>query len=331
MARSNPAGSSRSRSSGEPGRYRLLLLGSALIGAAATLACAASAQPADSVLRVCADPENMPLSNQRGEGYENRIAEELARDLGRRVEYTFFPQRMGFVRNTLRQKDDQTQQFKCDVIIGVPKGYELTATTRPYMRSTYALVFASRQGSENRFDNVRTAEDLLKLPPETLQQLHIGVFGRSPGTDWLLRNNLIDRAVLYAPQSGDPAESPSHTVEQDLLSGKIDAAIVWGPIAGYLVKRHAEFPSWRAAPFLPDPQIKFDFEISMGVRFGEKEWKSALDEWIGAHQDKVQQILISYRVPLLDADGKMIAGTAADDEVRAGAVPKKIPLQLTPD
>jgi quinoprotein dehydrogenase-associated probable ABC transporter substrate-binding protein len=301
-----------------------------LSGAAAMFACASLADPADAVLRVCADPANMPLSNEHGEGYENKIAEELARDLGRRVEYTFFPQRMGFVRNTLKQKDETTQQFKCDVIIGVPKGYELTATTRPYMRSTYALVFGARQGSESRFDNVRTADELLKLPPATLRQLRIGVFGRSPGTDWLLRNELLDRAVVYAPQSGDPQESTAHVVEQDLQSGKIDAAIVWGPIAGYLVRRHAEFPSWRAAPFLPDPQIKFDYEISMGVRFGEKEWKSALDEWIGTHQDKVEQILISYHVPLLDADGKMIAGTA-DDEMRAGAVPKKIPLQLTND
>jgi hypothetical protein len=98
----------------------------------------------DATLRVCADPDNLPLSNARGEGYENKIAEQLARDLGRKLEYTYFPQRMGFVRNTLRQKDPQTQQFKCDVIIGVPKGYELTATTRPYMRSTYALVFRHR-------------------------------------------------------------------------------------------------------------------------------------------------------------------------------------------
>ncbi len=100
----------------------------------AAASVAAADQP-DSLLRVCADPDNLPLSNQRGEGYENKIAEALASDLGRRVEYTFFPQRMGFVRNTLRQRDEATQQFKCDVIIGVPKGYELTATTRPYMHS----------------------------------------------------------------------------------------------------------------------------------------------------------------------------------------------------
>ena len=101
----------------------------------------ALAQPADPVLRVCADPQNLPFSNQAGEGFENRIAQELARDLGKTtVEYTWFPQRMGFVRQTLRSQDDVTHEFKCDVIIGVPKGYELTLTTQPYMRSIYALV-----------------------------------------------------------------------------------------------------------------------------------------------------------------------------------------------
>ncbi len=120
----------------------------------------AAADQSETILRVCADPDNLPLSNQRGEGYENKIAEALASDLGRRVEYTFFPQRMGFVRNTLRHRDEATQQFKCDVIIGVPKGYELTATTRPYMRSTYALLFADPA----KLGEVQTADDLLKLP-----------------------------------------------------------------------------------------------------------------------------------------------------------------------
>ena len=135
-------------------------------------------------LRVCAARDNLPLSNARGEGYENKIAEQLAHDLGLQLQYTYFPQRMGFVRNTLRQKDPQTQQFKCDVIIGVPKGYELTATTRPYMRSTYALIFRHRP----ELENLETADDLLKVPPERLRALRIGVFGRSPGADWLLRN-----------------------------------------------------------------------------------------------------------------------------------------------
>jgi quinoprotein dehydrogenase-associated probable ABC transporter substrate-binding protein len=254
-------------------------------------------------LRVCADPDNLPLSNARGEGYENKIAEQLAHDLGRKVEYTYFPQRMGFVRNTLRKKDPQTQQFTCDVIIGVPKGYELTATTRPYLRSTYALLFRHRP----ELESLKTADDLLKLPPEQLRALRIGVFGRSPGTDWLLRNNLIERAVMYAPQSGDPAENPAHTVERDLDADKIDLAILWGPMAGFLVGKHADAPAWRAVPFALDREIKFDYEISMGVRFGEKEWKDTLDQWIATHEESVRGILSSFRVPQLDANGNVTA------------------------
>lgn len=268
----------------------------------------ARAEQAETVLRVCADPDNMPLSNRQGEGYENKIAEELARDLGRRVEYTFFPQRMGFVRNTLRQKDAATQKFHCDVIIGVPKGYELTATTRPYMHSTYALLFSER----GDFSGLKTADDLLKLPPAKLSKLRIGVFGRSPGADWLLRNGLLERAVVYAPQSGDPAENPAHTIEQDLLAGKIDLAILWGPMAGFLAQRHAASPAWHAVPFLPDPKIRFNYQISMGVRFGEKQWQGELDSWIDTHQAKVNEILSSYRVPLLDASGQLMQASGED-------------------
>jgi hypothetical protein len=210
------------------------------------------------------------------------------------------------------------------VIIGVPKGYELTATTRPYMRSTYALVFRHRP----ELDGLETADDLLKLPPEQLRALRIGVFGRSPGADWLLRNDLLDHAVMYAPQSGDPAENPAHTVERDLAAEKIDLAILWGPMAGLLVARHAAFPAWRAVPFAPDSEIKFDYEISMGVRFGEKEWKDTLDQWIADHDESVRGILASFLVPLVDADGKVTADFRSAERLRAEGVPKRIPLPV---
>jgi quinoprotein dehydrogenase-associated probable ABC transporter substrate-binding protein len=299
MARFNPGVFRRSNSAHRTRTHAALLTGAAL----ACLLLAAHAQDSEAVLRVCADPGNMPLSNTQAEGYENKIALVLARDLKRRVEFTFFPQRMGFVRNTLRQRDEATQKFKCDVIIGVPKGFELTATTRPYMRSTYALLLKSSE----EFAGLSAPEDLLALPPARLHALRIGIFGRSPGADWLLRNELLDHAVFYTPQSGDPAVSPADVIERDLAANKIDMAIVWGPIAGFLAGRHAERPAWRALPFKPDSTIKFDYEISMGVRFGEKEWKDTLDQWISAHEREVQAILASYRVPLLDARGDLIA------------------------
>jgi len=263
--------------------------------AAAESAAAEGPEKADT-LHVCADPSSLPQSNSRGEGYENKIAEALAKDLGKKIDYTYFPQRMGFVRHTLRARDEATLRFKCDIIMGVPKGYELTATTQPYMHSTYALVFADRADLRS----LKSPQDLLALPPAKLQTLHIGIFGRSPAADWLLQNGLIDRATMYAAQSGDPNETPGGIVERDLSDGKIDVAIVWGPLAGMLVSRHTGPHGWSALPFAPNPKIKFDYEISMGVRFGEKAWKEALDDWICSHRPQIQAILASYRIPLLD-------------------------------
>jgi quinoprotein dehydrogenase-associated probable ABC transporter substrate-binding protein len=274
----------------------ILLMG----GAVLTLgAHPVSADTSDGILRVCADPSNLPLSNDKGEGYENKIAEALAHDLKLRVEYTYFPQRIGFVRNTLRLKDEISHQYKCDLIIGVPKDYELTATTQPYMHSTYALIFSSRSD----LSGLRTADDLLKLPREKLDALRIGVFTKSPGSDWLLRNGLVDHAVSYSHQNGDAEESPARTIGRDLADGKIDAGILWGPFAGMLVEQRTKEPKWRAVPFEPDPKIRFDYEISMGLRNGEKEWKNTLDTWIAGHRPQIDSILISYKIPLVDATG----------------------------
>ncbi|MDB6091135.1 MAG: extracellular solute-binding protein family 3 [Gammaproteobacteria bacterium] len=275
-----------------------------LSGAAASPAAGAqpgappnAGQKPDAVLRVCADANGLPQSNSRGEGYENKIAQALAHDLGRKIEYTYFPQRMGFVRNTLRARDEQTQQFKCDVIIGVPKGYELTATTQPYMHSVYALVVPAREDLKD----LRTADDLLKLPPAKLHALRIGLFAKTPASDWVLQNGLLDHAVLYATQSGDPKETADTIVERDLAAGNIDVAIVWGPIAGYIVNRHSGPKPWTAVPFKPDPKIRFDYEISMGLRNGEKDWQATLDDWIAGHRPQINEILTAYHIPLVES------------------------------
>jgi quinoprotein dehydrogenase-associated probable ABC transporter substrate-binding protein len=248
---------------------------------------------ADGVLRVCADPNNMPLSNNKGEGYENRIASQMASDFGYKLEYTYFPQRMGFVRHTLREKEEGSDRFRCDLIIGVPKGYDLTSTTQPYLRSTYAMVFQKRP----EFASINTPDDLLKLPPEQLHKLRFGIFAQTPAVDGLLRHDLIDQAVSYRVQSGDPQEYPGQMIEQDLRAGKVDVVFLWGPIAGYFAKRSGD--TVRLVPFPAGPGIRFDYTISMGVRYGEKAWKDKVDQWIGANHDKIDSILTSYQVPLL--------------------------------
>jgi quinoprotein dehydrogenase-associated probable ABC transporter substrate-binding protein len=288
-------------------------------------AATVGAEPQSPVLKVCSDPNNLPLSHRSGEGYENKIAAELARDLGRKLEYTYFPQRMGFVRNTLRKQDPSSREFACDLIIGVPAGYELTATTKPYMRSTYALVFPVQKG----FESLKSPDDLLSLPEKQLHALRIGVFVQSPGADWLLRNKLLQQIVPYAQQSGDPEESPNSIIERELTAGKIDAAIVWGPIAAHLVRKHSGEPAWRAVPFTSDSQIKFDFSIAMGVRYGEKEWKAALDEWIASHRGRIDEILISYGIPLLDDNGKLASGFSAPEVAKAGNAQERGRAELT--
>jgi quinoprotein dehydrogenase-associated probable ABC transporter substrate-binding protein len=272
-----------------------------LFGLSMLLAAAVAAQdvraPAEGggALRVCADPHSLPQSNDRGEGYENKIAEALAHDLGKKVEYTYFPQRMGFVRNTLKSRDDQTLQYKCDLIIGVPKGYDVTATTQPYMHSIYALVFEPR----GALKGLASPDDLLKLPPAKLRALHFGLFAQTPASDWLLKNGLIEQAVMYATQSGDPNETPDTIVERDLAAGTIDVALVWGPVAAFIADRHTD-KGWQVVPFKPNPQIKFDYEISMGLRQGEKDWQKTLDDWISAHPTQIKQILAQYHIPLVD-------------------------------
>lgn len=290
---------------------------SAIVLVAACSLLAARAEAQDAALKVCADPNNLPQSDNSGAGYENKLAEALARDLGRKVEYTYFPQRMGFVRQTLRAQDDETKQFKCDVIIGVPKGYELTATTQPYMRSVYALVAPSR----DEFRKLTSAEDLLTLPPATLSKLRIGIFAQSPATDWLLKNGLIGQARVYPAQSGDPNEHPANIIERDLAAGNIDVALVWGPVAGFLANRHSGDGGWISVPFKPAPDIQFDYEMAMGVRFGEKEWKDTLDKWIATHGEDIHSILVSYRVPLLETTPTKVSdagdgASAAKPEVK---------------
>ncbi|MBP0590176.1 substrate-binding domain-containing protein [Paraburkholderia sp. LEh10] len=259
---------------------------------------------ADKVLRVCADPNNMPLSNDKGEGYENKIAAAMAKDFGYQLEYTYFPQRMGFVRHTLRDKVPNTEQFKCDLIIGVPHGYDMTSTTRPWLHSTYAMVFVKRP----EFANINTPSDLLKLPPDQLKKLRLGIFSQTPAVDWLLTNNLIDQAVSYQAQSGDPNAFPGEMIQHDLAKGNVDAVFIWGPIAGYFAKREGD--RVKLVPFPPQQGIRFDYEISMGVRYGEKAWRDKIDQWIGSHQDTINQILISYEVPLLPLASAPVASEA---------------------
>jgi mxaJ protein len=248
----------------------------------------------EGTLRVCQDPNNLPFSNLRGEGFENRIAELFASKLGWKLEYFSFPQRMGFIRNTLRFKLPG-EQYPCDIVMGVPAHYDQVSPTRPYYRSTYALVFPT----DSNLSGVKSASDFLTLPSEKLQGLRIGVYDRSPASDWLVKHGLVDQGVPYRILNADPDFYPGELIEKDLAAGKIDAAVVWGPIAGYFA-RPGTRPALSVVPLASEPGVKLDYEIAMGVRRGEPDWKKAVDRLLAENQKEIDAILREYGVPLLE-------------------------------
>jgi quinoprotein dehydrogenase-associated probable ABC transporter substrate-binding protein len=252
---------------------------------------------AQDVLKVCQDPSNLPFSNEKGEGFENRIAELLAEKLGWKLEYFSFPQRMGFIRNTLRFKLPG-EAYRCDLVIGVPAKWDQVSATKPYYRSTYALVYP--QGG--KLEGVHSVKDLAALDPKVLQGLRIGVYDRSPATEWLNKHNLGEQGVPYRMMNADPEYYPGQIIEKDLAAGAIDAAVVWGPIAGFFAKRISR-PRIVVVPLPSEPGVKFDYDIAMGVRFGEQQWKATVERLIDQNRDRIEQILREYGVPLLDAQG----------------------------
>lgn len=246
-------------------------------------------------LKVCSDPNSLPQSNEKGEGYENRIAQVLAKDLNLPLTYYWFPNRMNFVRNTLRYKLP-TEDYPCDLIIGVPAEFDQVSVTKPYFRSTYAIVYRKGKG----LDGVKTSDDLLALPPARLEGLRIGLYDKSPASLWLARHNLVDHGAPYGMMNADPDYFPGQDIERDLGSGKIGAAILWGPIAGNLLKR-GKVPDLVLAPMKSDPGLPLDYAIAMGVRYGEPQWKKQVEDMIGRHQGDIKAILAEYRIPLVDA------------------------------
>ncbi len=260
----------------------------------------ARADETNKILRVCQDPNNLPFSNTNGEGIENKLAELFAKKLGWKLEYFSFPQRMGFVRNTIRFKLPGTN-YRCDIIMGVPTGFDQVAVTKPYYRSTYALVFAKGKG----LDGVKSKQDFLQLDPKQLKKLKIGLYDRSPASQWLSRRGLLEQAAPYRIMNADPNQYPGEIIEKDLAAGKIDVAIVWGPLGGYFAKKVTQ-PELSIVPLTSEPGVNFQYEMAMGVRFGEKEWMAQVEKFLDESKPEILAILREFNVPLLDETGKVI-------------------------
>jgi mxaJ protein len=265
---------------------------------APSLTTFAQAEPVErKALRVCQDPNNLPFSNTAGTGIENRIADIFGKELGLPVIYYSFPQRMAFIRNTLRFKLPG-QDYPCDIVMGVPVGFDQVSVTQPYYKSSYAIVFPTGKG----MDHVTSSDEFLRLDKAKLDTLRIGVYDRSPASAWLNKHGLVERGVPYQILNADPTQYPGEIIERDLTGGKIDVAIVWGPIAGYFAKRSKSTPM-KVVLLKSEPGVQSDYQMAMGVRYGEPEWKKQVESLLKSKQGEIRAVLDEYGVPLVDDAG----------------------------
>jgi quinoprotein dehydrogenase-associated probable ABC transporter substrate-binding protein len=238
--------------------------------------------------RVCADPNNLPYSNSKQEGFENKIAELLARELNRQVTYVWWPQRRGFLRNTL-------DAGLCDVVMGVPAGYDPLLTTQPYYRSTYVFAYQKK-----------AAFSITSFDDAILRQLKIGVhligddYANSPPAHILGQKGIVNNVVGYSVYGDYAEENPPGKIIQAVATKEIDVAIVWGPIAGYFAKQQAEPLTLVPVPTnANESKFPLVYNMALGVRQKDVALKAKLDEVLSREAVEIRKILQAYGVPLL--------------------------------
>jgi quinoprotein dehydrogenase-associated probable ABC transporter substrate-binding protein len=245
------------------------------------------------VLRVCADPRNLPFSNDKGEGFENKLGELFAEKLQKKLDYMYFPQAVGFVRMTLAA-------HRCDVIMGFPQGDDLVQGTNPYYRTAYALV--ARQGGG--LDEVATLGD------ERLKGKHVGIVAGTPPATNMAVNGLMADAKSYPLMIDTRLDSSAEAMINDLTSGKIDAAILWGPMAGFYARKAS--PPLHVTPLVKETAgPRLVYRIGMGVRSADQNWKRQLNRLIQENQPAINKILLDFGVPLLDENDRPIGAETA--------------------
>jgi quinoprotein dehydrogenase-associated probable ABC transporter substrate-binding protein len=238
-------------------------------------------------LTVCGDPNHLPFSNKEMAGFENRIAQLIADDLKRTLRYHFWPQTIGFVRNTLRVR-------LCDLVMGVTSVNELLQNTNPYYRSVYTLVYRKDAGLE-----IHTLDD------PALKNLRLGIVAGTPPATLLTKYGLMDRARSYERTVDTRLFSPATQAVEDVAKGVIDVAVIWGPIAGYAAKHQAT--PLQVVPLPPkEDYVTLAFNVSMGIRRRETNWKHELNSELEKLAPRIQQILLEYDIPLLDVNDQLI-------------------------
>ena len=273
----------------------------------AVLLSLATAVAAGSELRICADPDNLPFSNRKEEGFENKIAELLADDLHAKLSYTWDKQRRGFISHTLGAK-------RCDVVMGVPYGYERVLSTRPYYRSGYAFVTA-----RSRHLEIKSFDD------PVLRKLKIGLHAigndgaNSPPAHALARRGIVENIVGYSMWGEASVENPQGQIVDAVANGDVDVAIVWGPIGGFFAKQYGKDLVVTPAPADEGmPSQPFAFDISIGVRKDDGAFAAKLEKSLERKQREIQDILAAYNVPLI----KPLTGSASSQSGADRAAPK---------
>jgi mxaJ protein len=267
---------------------RNLISSALLLAITAHSGTCAAAEP--DTLRVCADPNNLPFSNRAGEGFENKLAEMIARKLGKQVTYTWWAQRRGFIRHTLKAGD-------CDVVMGVPAHYDLVEATRPYYRSSYVFVSQTE----------RHLQQLDAIDDPRLRTLTVGVHligddgNNTPPAHALGQQGIVDNVRGYMIYGDYREPDPPARLIEAVEHGEIEIAAAWGPLAGYAARQSSVpltiTPITGGERFAPQ---RFQFDIAMGVRKGDHGLRDQLNDFIDQSGVEIRTLLMGYGVPLSD-------------------------------
>ena len=272
-------------------RFSIIFAVAMLVAGTAAMSTANAVDlPKRDALRVCADPNLLPFSNDKLEGYENKIAAMIGEELGVPVVYTWWPQTIGFVRNTLAAR-------KCDIVMGAASGEGLMQNTNPYYRSVYSLVYRESAATKAKAMN-----------DPSLRDLRFGVVTRTPGAT-LANMNHITNVEPYELDIDTRQDNPARRAIEDVASGKTDATVIWGPIAGYFASLQPT--KLTVVPLVDEHATRLDFSITMGIRGDEPEWKHWLNDFIARRQGDINAVLAQYHVPLLSSDGKLQSASVA--------------------
>jgi mxaJ protein len=275
---------------------RLLLLGAAcaLLAIALSLPGSDGAR-AEGVLRVCADPDNMPFSNEKGEGFENKLATLIADELGDRLAYSWFSESTGYVPNTMGSD-------ACDLVMGYAQGTGLIDDTNPYYYTSYVLIY--RQGDQSLAGVERLSDPRLKGKK-------IGLFARTPPASLIAMYGLAGNAKPSEINADESLSKAAQKMLAEIGSGKLDVGILWGPVGGYYAEQSP-------VPLKLVPLAKESagpstvYPITMGVRPNEPQWKHTINKVLAENQAGIYAILEGYNVPVLDENGNPVAAAAAE-------------------